>query len=125
MVLVVGPGQEEQKEKDKMVPGVESDTKKPRKNMRCWELFCLSFNCLPQLKSYFAERQFQAPDNVWKSQNRTTVVELSKLNLGTSKIPHNGHWYSKLPLLGSFRLVINAHEEGSSNVNLKIEEKEK
>ena len=59
MVLVVGPVQEEQKEGDKVVPGVESDTKKPRKkNLMCRELFYLSFNCLPQLKSYFAERQF-------------------------------------------------------------------
>ena len=35
------------------------------------------------------------------------------------KIPHNGHWCSKLPLVESVHLVRNAHEEGPQFLNIK------
>ena len=72
-MLEVGPDHAEPRERDKMVLEAEPETKKPRKkSLRLRMPFFLSLTiCLPELilKSYFAERQFQAPDNIWKFQN--------------------------------------------------------
>lgn len=44
---------------------------------------------------------------------------LRKASLGRWKVPHNGHWYSKLLLVELVRLVRNALEEGPQFLNIK------
>ena len=50
----------------------------------------------------------------------SNLVLLRKLSLGISKVPHNNHLYSKIPLVRSVHLVRNVHKERPQILKIKL-----
>lgn len=103
---------------------MKPETKEPRKkSLGLWWPFYLYWFASVNLKSHTFRRLLiklgslkilndTSSIQFWKFELLYSNWVLRKLGLWISKIPHNGHWYSQLPLVRRVHFIRNSPEEG-------------